>query len=90
MRALLVGAGGMGKAWARNLAGNSDVSLAGWIDVRPGAAASAIVELGLSVGYAGTDLEPAIQSVQPDFVVDVTPRRCTTTSPFAPWVTACR
>jgi predicted dehydrogenase len=73
MRALLIGAGGMGRAWARNLSNNADVTLAGWVDVRPGAAQAAADELGLSVEYLGVDVAGAIASVAPDFVVDVTP-----------------
>ena len=41
VRALLVGAGGMGKAWGRNLLENGDTSLVGWVDLRPGAAEAA-------------------------------------------------
>jgi predicted dehydrogenase len=73
MRALLVGAGGMGRGWAKNLDSCADASLAGWIDVREDAAAAAASELGLSVEYTGTDLGAALNSLQPDFVVDVTP-----------------
>jgi predicted dehydrogenase len=48
-RALLVGAGGMGRAWAKNLAGNPDATIAGWVDIRPGAAAQAANELDLHI-----------------------------------------
>jgi predicted dehydrogenase len=71
-RALLVGAGGMGRAWAKNLAGNPDATIAGWVDIRPGAAAQAANELDLPVAYTGDDLERALAEVRPDFVVDVT------------------
>jgi predicted dehydrogenase len=73
MRALLVGAGGMGRAWARNLAANSEAVLAGWIDVRPGGADAAAQELDLRVDWTGTNLEAALATLKPDFVVDVTP-----------------
>lgn len=72
MRGLLVGAGGMGRAWGRNLTENPDVSLAGWIDVRPGIAQEAALELGVQPEFLGTDFEQALKSLQPDFVVDVT------------------
>lgn len=72
MRALLVGAGGMGQTWAKNLAANSDVVLAGWIDIRPGAAEAAAQQHGLQAEYYGTDLQAALRAVKPDFVVDVT------------------
>ena len=40
-RALLVGAGGMGQQWAKNLAAHQDVAIEGWVDLRPDAAAQA-------------------------------------------------
>ncbi|MBL8107927.1 MAG: hypothetical protein JNJ72_20330, partial [Anaerolineales bacterium] len=40
-RALLVGAGGMGRAWGDNLKKNPDVEIAGLVDIRPNAAAEA-------------------------------------------------
>ncbi|HMP43431.1 MAG TPA: Gfo/Idh/MocA family oxidoreductase [Roseiflexaceae bacterium] len=70
--ALLIGAGGMGRQWAKNLKGCEDVHLAGWIDIRPGAAAAAAADLGFEVGYTGESLERAIVELGPDFVVDVT------------------
>lgn len=72
MRALLVGAGGMGKAWARNIAEFPEVTLAGWVDVRPEAAALAGVETGVTAEVYGTGLTQAIKDAAPDFVVDVT------------------
>ena len=72
MRALLVGAGGMGRQWAKNLAACDDVTLAGWIDIQPDTAARAADDLGVAVGYTGTDLERALAEVHPDFLVDVT------------------
>ena len=73
MRALLVGAGGMGQGWAGNLNDHPDVELAGWIDVRPGAAEAAAAKKGLTFSYYGSDLKEAISACGPDFVVDVTP-----------------
>lgn len=72
-KALLVGAGGMGQAWARNLLAHSeDVTLAGWVDIFKGAAERAAEQLEISGVWTGTELERAIDEVQPDFVVDVT------------------
>jgi predicted dehydrogenase len=71
-RALLVGAGGMGKAWAKALAASPGVSLAGWVDIREGAAIAASEELGLAFEHFGTELSNVIDASSPDFVVDVT------------------
>jgi predicted dehydrogenase len=71
-RALLVGAGAMGREWAKNLAGCDEVVTAGWVDIRPGAAEQAARELGMEIGYTGADLERALAELRPDFVVDVT------------------
>jgi predicted dehydrogenase len=72
LNALLIGAGGMGKSWAKNLTTNGDVNLAGWVDIRPQAAEQAAHELGITTGYYGVSLDEAIAQVRPDFVVDVT------------------
>ncbi|MEN9937343.1 MAG: hypothetical protein RLZZ387_3922 [Chloroflexota bacterium] len=72
LRALLVGAGGMGRTWAKNLSACADTTIASWVDIRPGAAAQAAGELGLEVPHTGEDLERALAEVRPDFVVDVT------------------
>jgi len=72
MKALLVGAGGMGRGWAKNLVDNDDVTLGGWVDIRAEAAAEAADGLSLSHIHTGDDLEKALDTVRPDFVVDVT------------------
>lgn len=72
MRALIVGAGGMGKAWGRNLRDCQDVEVAGWVDIAPGRAAEAADECGIAGIYTGGDLHEALANCEPDFVVDVT------------------
>ena len=71
-KALLVGAGGMGQTWGRNLKDNSNVEIAGWVDLRPGAAAAAADALEVSVPHTGEDFGKALAETKPDFVVDVT------------------
>ena len=44
--ALIVGAGGMGRAWGRNLRDCDAVRVVGWVDPRPAAAEQAAAELG--------------------------------------------
>jgi predicted dehydrogenase len=71
-RALLVGAGSMGRAWATTLRDSQDVQIAGWIDLRPEVAARAAEDLALGDLLIGDDLERALAELRPDFVVDVT------------------
>lgn len=71
-RALLVGAGSMGRAWAKTLRDAQDVRIAGWIDLRPEAAARAADDLALGDLLISDDLERALAELRPDFVVDVT------------------
>jgi predicted dehydrogenase len=72
-KALLVGAGGMGQAWAKNLLDHRErVTLAGWVDIRDGAAAAAADKHETGGIWTGTDLDKALTEVRPDFVVDVT------------------
>jgi len=71
-KALLVGAGGMGKAWAKNLAQSDEVACEAWVDIRPGAAAAAIEEQKFTGVAPHEDLNKALAELKPDFVVDVT------------------
>ncbi len=72
LKALLVGAGGMGQNWGRTLKENPNVEIGGWVDVKSGAAAEAADKLVLSEAWTGEDLGKALAEVRPDFVVDVT------------------
>src|SRR5688500_367139 len=72
-RALLVGAGSMGKAWAKNLKDHANrVEMIGWVDIREEAARQAADEHELSGIHIGADLGKALAETKPDFVVDVT------------------
>jgi predicted dehydrogenase len=71
LRAVLVGAGGMGQAWARAIANNSDVALVGWTDLFTDRVAGGIEAIGLSNVGIEQDIEPALAKWSPDFVVDV-------------------
>lgn len=71
-RVLLVGAGGMGRAWARNLAAYDRTDLACWVDIKPGQADSAVEDEKMQGVATGTDLAKALSETRPDFVVDVT------------------
>ena len=71
-KALLVGAGGMGRAWGQNLHECDEVNIVGWVDVRSDSAATAATALGLTDIHVGSDLAAAMTATRPDFVVDVT------------------
>ena len=73
-RVVLVGAGGMGQAWAKNLKASPDlVDIVGWVDIKEGAAQQAAEKYELGSGVTtGTDVEKALRDLRPDFLVDVT------------------
>ncbi len=69
--ALIVGAGGMGRAWGRNLRDCDAVRVVGWVDLRPNVAEQAASELGFDNIVIGADLDAVIARARPDVVVDV-------------------
>lgn len=72
-RALLVGAGAMGRNWAKNLSAHGAVDLVAWVDVNAVALEEAVANLDRPTLVCETDLERALALVHPDFVVDVSP-----------------
>jgi predicted dehydrogenase len=70
-KALIVGAGSMGRAWGRNLDQCEETEVVGWVDIRPEVAAQAAEELQFSSIHTGPDLGKALAETRPDFVVDV-------------------
>lgn len=68
-KAILVGAGPMGRAWLQALLARDDVEVAGLADLDVAAARSALDAHGLHTTPAGDSLETL---PRPDFVVDVT------------------
>jgi predicted dehydrogenase len=71
VKAILVGAGGMGRTWAKNLTEHPEVELVSWVDVVPGQVERSAAEVGIQV-TAFTDLGDALRQSGADFVVDVT------------------
>lgn len=63
----------MGRTWGQNLKDHQEVTFAGWVDVRPDAAAEASHALEVTPDYTGTDIDEAVAKCKPDFLVDVTP-----------------
>lgn len=71
-KALLVGAGGMGRAWGQNLLNCDEVEMVAWVDIRKEAAEKAAEDHKLAGIFTGDELGKAIEEAKPDFVVDVT------------------
>lgn len=69
---LLVGCGGMGRIWLKNIQNNPRATLIGVVDVRPEAAQAAAKDFGLPPESAFTDVKAAIRALSPDFVCDIT------------------
>jgi len=72
VKAVIVGAGGMGKAWGKNVKNSDDVDLVGWVDINEDAAKSAAENLGLPGVVTGSELGVVLDRTKPDFVIDVT------------------
>jgi predicted dehydrogenase len=70
--ALVVGCGGMGRAWMKNIQDNPRAALIGVVDVRQEAAQAAAKDFGLPPERAFTDVKAAIRALSPDFVCDIT------------------
>jgi hypothetical protein len=74
-RGLLVGAGNMGRNWARTLRASEGAMLAGWVDLRGDVLERAAADLGIDGVVLEPDLGRALETIRTDFVVDVTPAR---------------
>ncbi|WP_138945876.1 Gfo/Idh/MocA family protein [Plantibacter sp. M259] len=76
VRLVLVGAGGMGRAWLRTILANPDTELVGVVDLDTALAESAVTEAGLGVGpggvVIGTSVSVVAEATGADAVVNVT------------------
>ncbi|ROR83518.1 Predicted dehydrogenase [Plantibacter flavus] len=76
VRLVLVGAGGMGRAWLRTILANPDTELVGVVDLDTALAESAVDEAGLRVGpegvVVGTSVSVVAEATGADAVVNVT------------------
>ncbi len=77
LRAVSVGAGGMGRGWLRNLGRSDEVDLVGVVDVNPDAIPAALADVfgddpAVADIVTGTDLTTVARAVEADMVVDVT------------------
>ncbi|GAA2024268.1 Gfo/Idh/MocA family oxidoreductase [Catenulispora yoronensis] len=72
LRAVVVGAGFMGRNWAREIALQPDTELVGWVDLDEAALQDAAKEAGVSV-VLGTDLAALLDDLRPDIVFNSSP-----------------
>jgi predicted dehydrogenase len=71
-RVVIVGAGAMGRSWAKNLQGCGKTLIVGWVDLNHDLATQAVDDLDLDDIVTGDELEPVVEKAKPDFIVDVT------------------
>jgi len=71
-KAIIVGCGGMGRGWIRNVQENPRTEIAALVDVRTDAAKEAAKDNGLEETRIFADVTEAIGACDADFVVDVT------------------
>jgi len=70
LRALIVGAGAMGRAWGRAVSAHGGLAIAGWVDVLGEKAARAAEETGLPAEAVFDDVDQALAKLEPDFLID--------------------
>lgn len=71
LRAILVGAGSMGRTWAQTMEMNQEVDFIGWVDVDVERVIDGIGELHLENVAVDDSIDAAVEKLHPDFVVDV-------------------
>ena len=72
VRAVLVGCGGISKAWLRAIEGMDDVQVVGLVDLIEDSAAARAEEFGLDAVAIGTDLSSVLVETSPDAVFNCT------------------
>ncbi|MFI7006459.1 Gfo/Idh/MocA family protein [Streptomyces sp. NPDC050145] len=77
LRAVLVGAGFMGRHWARELGAHADTRLVGWVDQDAGRLADALGQLpdpgpDQEAIHTGAGLAETLEAVRPDLVLNCT------------------
>jgi len=71
-KAIVVGCGGMGQAWIRNLQSNARAEIVGLVDLRQDVAKEIAESNGLDTARVFAGVGEAIDACDADFVVDVT------------------
>jgi predicted dehydrogenase len=72
LRAVVAGAGFLGRFWARELVASADTELVGWVDLEAERAAAAAAELGVEDVATGAWLAAMLEAQAPDFLVNAT------------------
>lgn len=72
VRVVLVGAGGMGKAWIDTVTASADVELVGLVDLDTGLADAALADRGLERVVVGTSVSAVAASTAAQAVINVT------------------
>ncbi len=72
LRAIVVGAGGLGRVWVTTVQAFEETEVAGIVDIRQEASEKAAQAAGIEGIHVGANLDDALEAVHPDFVIDVT------------------
>jgi predicted dehydrogenase len=72
LRAVLAGAGFLGRFWARELIASPDTELVGWVDLQADRALAAATELSSDGVATGVSLAAMLEAQAPDFVLNAT------------------
>lgn len=72
LKVVLVGCGGMSRAWLKTATELEGVEIAGLVDIVEDAAKARRDEFGIAGAQTGSDLEAMLKAVKPDIVFDVT------------------
>ena len=73
MKVIQVGMGGMGNAWLRAVQASPEVEYAGFVEVNPTISAEQVEQYALDGDKVFTSLDAALDAVQADGVINVTP-----------------
>lgn len=70
LTAVLVGCGGISRAWLDAVRDIPGLTMAGFVDINPDAARTRAAEYGWTEAVIGAELEPMLAQTQPDIVFD--------------------
>jgi predicted dehydrogenase len=72
LKAVLVGCGGISRAWLRGIEGKEDIEVVGLVDLIEDAARGRANEFGLFSALIETDMNAALEKLQPELVFNCT------------------